>query len=518
MSVTTAGPAWAREGLGPGGPKYPLAVEGPVMRAVDRLVPGLSGVTKYVRYPSLYAALAAHAQEERLDREECRALLRRAEVLLAAVSGAPEPELTAADPTEQVWSAHGIDGVRPFSPQDGPVELALAAAAYSPRSWGFWDQYGGPAQVLGLVELREGALRPGRHACPAPVRDLFAPLLALARPGSDRIDGAALAAARRAALGAPCEAERAWLTSVMTASRHGVHRPGDWTAQDRTRRATLRLLARSVALHGEGQPSFLCVLRDTVAFGDQVAVDPVLAGIPEAAGWRGLLLRHYSVGAWRRLWAALVGEVAAHQGAADRSAADLRAWLAGQMPADLTLEQALAGLGPLSDPDGHPRPVERVLMTTHPPSCWREVRLLLVGALRSREGALGDDVRAVFLGRQRLRREFLDPTWVEGLVREYGDRPLAEFAGRLVDDMLAQSRRVALAKIRTERGTGRVKVFSRLHVRGERYFSTGEESSAEIGTRVPQLGRFGLQLGLFEREGESLRVTPAGRAILEVSA
>ncbi|TQL18982.1 hypothetical protein [Streptomyces sp. SLBN-134] len=37
------------------------------MRAVDRLVPEVSTVTRYIRYHSLYAAIAAHAERNAWD-------------------------------------------------------------------------------------------------------------------------------------------------------------------------------------------------------------------------------------------------------------------------------------------------------------------------------------------------------------------------------------------------------------------------------------------------------------------
>ncbi|CAM5735676.1 hypothetical protein SALBM311S_03964 [Streptomyces alboniger] len=105
-------------------------------------------------------------------------------------------------------------------------------------------------------------------------------------------------------------------------------------------------------------------------------------------------------------------------------------------------------------------PVERELQRQGGDAPMTNVRLLIVGALRSREGHLPDDVRAVFLGRQRRSAEFLDPTWIDGLINDYIDRPVRDLAARLVDDMLAQSRRVALAKLRTDPATGGLKIFS----------------------------------------------------------
>ena len=480
------------------------------MRAVDRLVPGVSTVTRYVRYHSLYAALAAHAEQHDWDTAACRRAVRRSEVLLAALQ-----HRTEGDPA---WAAHGVDRTRRFCAEE--LELARAAdeehlsRSYSPRRWGFWEQYNGPAMALGTVDVRDGALRPGRHACPPAVQELFAPLLSLT--ASDVVSYPDLETAGQAALGVPCPAEREWLTDLLTATRSGVHTPGDWEASDRTRRATLRILGRAIELHGSEGDGYEETLRSTVAFGEEMATDPVLAAIPEAAGWRGVLLRHCSVGAWRRLWAALVADIGTKDGEADRSAEELRDWLAQQMP-DTDVRQILDGLPPLKNTAGRLLPAEKTLLARGADVPMTNVLLLMVGALRSREGHLPDDVRAVFLGRQRRWAEFLDPTWVDGLIRDHADRPVRDLAVRLVDDMLAQSRRVALAKLRPDPATGGLRTFSRLHLRNERYFKTGDEGGSDIGTRIPQLGFLAEQLGLFTVRDHCLAVTAEGRRVLEAS-
>ncbi|MEV6352674.1 hypothetical protein [Streptomyces hydrogenans] len=71
MGVRTAGPAWAEAGLGRGSPEFPLAVEGPVGRPVDRLVPDVSSVTEYARHSTLHATVAAESGRRNLDAAEC---------------------------------------------------------------------------------------------------------------------------------------------------------------------------------------------------------------------------------------------------------------------------------------------------------------------------------------------------------------------------------------------------------------------------------------------------------------
>lgn len=88
MTADVEGPLWCAPGLVERAGRYPLAVEAPVMAGVDVLAPGVSTLTAYARYYSLYWAIAAHADAHGLDREACRRLVRRAAVGLAMISQA----------------------------------------------------------------------------------------------------------------------------------------------------------------------------------------------------------------------------------------------------------------------------------------------------------------------------------------------------------------------------------------------------------------------------------------------
>ncbi len=133
------------------------------MAGVDALVPGISTVTRYARYYSLYWAVAYHVDDAGLDRRGCQQLIRRAEVALATISR----EHDALDGWPGL--AHGVDRLARFT-KNGGVNFAAAARigpdSYSPRDWGFWSQYNGPSIALGTATVDGGALRAGRHACP----------------------------------------------------------------------------------------------------------------------------------------------------------------------------------------------------------------------------------------------------------------------------------------------------------------------------------------------------------------
>jgi hypothetical protein len=506
MAVSIAGPDWSISGLDQRSGMYPLQVESHILNSVDRLVPGLSSVTRYARYYALYAALAAHAEKTGLDAAGCRRLVRRSEVLVAAASIAEEESSGEEGP------AHGVDGVHPFV--DDGLDLAAAAdeerlkKSYSPRPWGFWAQYGGPNTALGTVELDDRALRPGRWACPGPVRELFAPVFAAS--ADDRLPGRRLRELRPVAIQAADPPENPWLCGLFTATRaDGIHVPEDWEVDDRRRRSAFRMLGRTTELYGDRSDlSWDEAVKSAVAFGDGAENDPVLAGIPEIMGWRGLLLRHYSVNAWRRLWAGLVSSIGG-DGSGDSSRDDLRAWLADSMP-PTTLRTYLDDLPPTTR-DGYPAPAEQQLLQDGDRTDQLvNVGLLLLGTRRASE--LADRARTVFLGKP----DILNPEWVARQVDDFIDRPVRDFAVRLVDDMLNQAQRVALTKMRPD-AAGRLSVFSRVHERNGRFFRTKEESSAEIGLRVFQLLQFAGQFGLVQGADDGTAwVTESGRDLLEL--
>ncbi|MQY06612.1 hypothetical protein [Actinomadura macrotermitis] len=489
MTTVIDGPGWSARGLDLGVGRYPLAVEGPVFQAAAHLVPGVTSGTRHIRYYALYAALAAHAAREGLDDGGCRRLVRRCEIVLGAVSLLHDGE-----------PLHGADRVEPWLGD----ELDVAGAAteggrsYSADNWGYWSVYGRPSVLLGTVAVRDGALRPGRHACPPSVRELFAPLIEAA--AHDRLPWDRLEALRALALQDGDAPEAAWLSGLFTAVRAGRHDPAEWEPDDVRRRATLRVIGRSVLLHRQGWDE---AVESAVAFGDQAVTDPVLRTIPEVAGWRGALLRRYSAEAWRRLWAALVRQI----GPEGSTGQQLRDWLAASMPAGST-RAFMDGLPPTMR-GGHPNPIERIVLGGGDPADpLLNVGLLLVGGRRA--GELEGDARTAFVG----PNDFLNPRWVALRTEEFQDRPVRDLAARLADDMLEQARRVALSRVRVG-PLGQLKVSAKVHRRGGLYYKTGDEGEGLLGMRLWQLGRLGTQLGLFQPDAP---VTPLGLMLLGVDS
>lgn len=477
------GPLWCEPGLNVRGGRYPLSVEAPVLRMVDTLVPGVSTLTRFARYYTLYWALADFAEKKALDPDTCRTALRRAEVLLAWVS------LENDSPGK----AHGIDAVQRLVDQGAAESMAEpGAGSYSPRQWGFWSQYNGPSVTLGTVTVDGGALRSGRHSCPPSVQRMFRDLLRLVASRPVHADDIPQFA--EFALDNHDMPDVAALRELMTATVSGYHEPDDWIGNDHTRRASLRILARSAQLHS-GTPDWAAMLRDVVAYGNQVHTDPVLSEEDQAPAWRGTLLRHQSVGAWRRLWAGLVEQVRAAAGSAARE--DLYDWVTANVP-DVTVRQFVADSPDTTDAAGNPLPAEERAYV-HYDDVLAELAVLLLGSLRKDE--LSGRALQAFLGhgrgRRRGRGQFLAPEWVAYRRCEHESQTMQTFARAIVDDMLAQSQRVAQGKLTVDK-SGRMTLFSKLHERNGRYFADSVEGSGNVGLRVEQLGGLARQLGLIE--------------------
>lgn len=459
------------------------------MSMVDLLVPGVSTLTTFAHYYSLYWSIAALAEENELGSVECRRVIRRAEAAMAVLSLAND---------DAQWRAHGGDGA--LKALDGGFDDVVES--YSPRAWGFWSQYNGPSTTLGITSTNTGALRGGRHMCPAEVREMFRPLHEAAGRTAVSIDE--IENLRQLAMHEADTPDVAFLRTLFAASRGGPHDQEEWSGDDRTRRATLRLLARAAQLHPEvSEHSYVDAFWQAVAYGVELQQDPVLAGIEHAPVWRGVLLRSHSVGAWRRLWSDLVAHVRENQVATRE---DLHGWISAALPTG-SVADFEASLPPVENGEGHPLPAEEQARADYT-GPQAEVAVLLLGATRL--DALSVSEKAGFLGRGR--RQFLDPNWVAARSHDYWSRPLRDLGRILVDDMLAQSRRVAMRKIEISRA-GQMTLFARLHERDGVYFAQSNEGRGNVGLRIAQLAELAHQVGLLSFDGH---VTAAGEELLDV--
>lgn len=475
-----------------------MAVEAPVLRMVDRLLPGVTTLTYIARYFALYWALADYADQHDLDTENCRLLVRRTEVALGLLSLFDQQTRTFDGP----GGLHGADRIKRAINEGTVGNLTTdGSGSYSPRPWGFWSQYGGASVALGSVVVEKRALRRGSTPCPQQLRDSFRPLLEACSRGPLDLDGCA----QFVDLGGfvPTKDEAMHLRSLLVPHKNSV---GEYTGDAQARRVAFQLVARSVQLTG-GQPgrSFTNMAQETVAFGGHVSSDPVLGAAEQVQGWRGTLLRHYSVGAWRRLWSALVDHIREEVEPCDSE--DIHRWVRKNV-GDMSLQDFISGLP--ATVNGH-NEISNAEESLDFAMGWKQnIALLLIGAKRTDE--LDGLAKRAFLGGGN-RQQFLDPVWIAHRRDEYIDRTLAEFACALTDDMVSQSKRVALRKMTSR--DGHFVMFTKLHEREGRYFASGLEGRGNVGVRLEQVGQLSLQLGLIVQNSDgSLKVSRMGRETL----
>ena len=463
---------------------------------VSVLVPGISTLSESALHFALYWALADLASSNQYDSATCQNLIRRAESALAWAS------LVSPDTGDLTGPGHlhGADTVRRLLADGLADRLSeVGPESYSERASGFWSQYKGPATTLGVVVTDKNALRQGPRQCPEAILGMFAPLLDIIvnRPitGDDLSDVLPIAHA------GPTAPFIAPLRKVVAAAG-----AGDWTGDDQTRRATLRIFCRATQLQ-PGQHDWRRIAYGAIAYGHQLAIDTVFQQEGgRAAAWRGLLLRHRFVGAWRLLWARLVDEV---REAADPMRRDqLHDWIRGQMP-EGQLAAFFSDLPPVADAAGHPRPAEDDLAGRG--EIETAMATLLLGARRL--GDLDGEALAAFRGgRQAPLRAYLDPLWVSTRAAAASKGTTQDFAALIVDDMLAQSHRIALSKLEVT-ADGRIELPTKLAEREGRYFALAAEGAYNIGFRAETFGSIARQLGVLSYD-DGFTVTDLGRTTM----
>ena len=498
-AVSVDGPAWSAPGISKRTSRYPLAVEAPVLRMVSVLVPGISTLSESALHFALYWAVADFSSKHECDAAACQMLIRRAESALAWASLLTPGTDDAAGPSH----LHGADTVRKLlADGHGDRMSEVGAGTYSERASGFWSQYKGPASTVGLVMTDKNALRVGQRRCPDVILDMFAPLVRIIADRPVAADD--LSSIMPIAHGGPSAPFVAPLRQVMTANG-----AGEWTGDDQTRRSTLRIFCRAVQLQ-PGQRDWRRIAYDGIAYGDHLSSDGILQQEgARAAAWRGLLLRHRFVGAWRLLWARLVDQV---RDAADPVRRDeLHDWIRGHMP-EGQLTAFVSDLPPTVDAADHPRPAEDDLGDRG--ELETALATLLLGSRRVGE-LDGESLAAFRGGRQAPQRAYLDPLWVGARVSDASHGTIRDFASMLVDDMLAQSHRIALSKLEVT-ADGRIELPTKLAEREGRYFALAAEGAENIGFRAETFGSIARQLGMLSSDTDGFAVTDLGRNVMDL--
>jgi hypothetical protein len=497
LPVIVQGPAWSLPGLDVVSARYPLRVETHVLRLVARLLPGVITTTPHARAYALHGLVWSEAERRGLDFDAACELLRRCEVIVTGVSRRHRHAVELGAP-------HGGDVVQKGIDADGQLAVAELSATgrYSQSKWGFGGVYAGSEIALGILDN-------GRPPPPGPRLD------------GDRVRaalGGVFRLAEREAVSLPeldavgelciCMAPSApdgpWLQRLFlqpgldseTASDEGRFAVGD-----AARRATARLLVAVVARGVDG--SLVTQFRRAVGTGDFVEADPVAAGLSITPAWRGVVLRNYSVGAWRRVWSWLVGELAEPM-----TTAELGERFADALP-DITVGEVVAGLPPTVE-QGVLAPVEEELRAGHPgPDPWTELCLLAVGTRRLDD--LDGSALAAFAGHPA--DDDLGPRWVARQLEANPHLGLHRFAAGLVERLVRRSQRVAYSKM-TLQADGRPKLPTRLGERDGVLRQVSPEGWADVSLRLDTFASVLLGLGAVSRLAWRWSLTAVGAELL----
>lgn len=492
-SLLVSGPTWSGAGSTTYPGRFPLSVERHVMSMVNNLVPGVTTVTLNARYYALHGLVAAEARRNDLSEPEAVDLMRRAEVVIGAVSAR---HLRLDENAHRALRRpHGMELIAPKIDDGIDIGALAAPKAYAQPKWGFSAAYRASEAVLQIIRPR--GLEPGEQLDHAAVAAGLGDALHLASRSTlsrDDLDaGAHLCICQSAA-----SPDGAWLARLL--AQPGLSQERQTRAG--TRRQTLRMVARCTQLtrveHASDDVSRF------LAYGSAATEDAVLAVIPAVAHWRGLILRNYSVWAWRELWAWLVNE--------GINGLTARAEL-GDKFADALEPQSVRAFGgqlpATTGPGGDPLPAEL------DPGLWQaalpvwSLGILLLGARRS--GELTGVQLDGFHGHDREDVcEELSPAWLAGRVEEWRDRPIWDFARWLAEVMLNRSQRLAWRKARPDRKTGEVKIPTRVHLRDGFVIRDSDETGGATSLRLDQLAGVLAGAGLLAVEDGQWTAGPRG--------
>lgn len=487
------GPGWSPSGLNVYRGRYPLAVEAHVGQLVALLVPGVTAVTTLARYFALHALIAVKADRGDWNVSDTLDRLRRSEVVLSAVSALHEhPGFPAP---------HGGDKIAPRLAATDSVDVAWLSQPgkdrYATGKFGFWGAYFGSELSLGILAY-EGRPSAGPRLDGDAVTSALDGLLELAE--HDVLTKEELAGASHLCL---CQMAAAsdgkWLRRLQAATQLSED---DETKPDRARRGTVRLLSRVLQIADGGTVTdFVSAFQQTLAFGPFVRTDAVASTTEVADVWQGALLRHYSVGAWRRIWAWMVQQI---NGLATPTAiADA---VADAMPAG-TVADLIVGVPATRSPAGDPLPAEDHLRASADNIPTRELKVLAAGAKRASElvGRAGDAFRG--------RPVELSPEWMSARLQREQHRPATDFGRDLARDLLVRAQRVAMNKM-VRRSDGTIGLPTRVYERGGFLYKIGDEGAGDVGLRIGSLGLVLAGAGMFEHTDAGWTLTESGQATL----
>lgn len=470
--------------------RFPLAVERHAMAQVGHLMPGITTVTPHARYYTLHAAVFAEARAKSLDGEATRRLLRRAEVVIGAVSmvhGRSDPQAH-----DGIRSPHGSDYLGTRIADGVDIDASSADGAYAKAGWGFWEPYVASEFAMGLLTMEGKKTVDGPDVAAAALREGFAGLFDLA--GRPNLTGDDLAGASHLCM---CQARTS--SDGQMLRRVLIPRSATTMHHDDRRAQSLRMLLRLTDLTADTEAP---QLDFALAFG-AVRNDPELQAFEVLPAWTGVVLRTFTVAGWRNLWRHLVGSIDAFM-----PIDALGGTLADELPAGSVRE--FVDSRP-SGMDG-PRPLGAEFLPEMQSlgSAERYLSRLVIGAGRS--GQLDPRTQAYFESERDERYQQLTPSWLQDRLTEWADRPLRDFSVWLTQQLVARAERIALIKASFDYRTGRFRIPTRVYVRDGHVFKDSEEAGGGVALRWSSAFEVMSGIGLVARSDGRWVVTADGRA------
>lgn len=456
LEPAVEGPAWTGHGIQESTGRYPLRVESAVGNLVGRLCPAVITTPRHARMYAVHALGWAEAGQRGLDRQEGLALIRRMEVVAAAVHHLHTEHVVALS------TAHGESALHRFLDEKS-LDVEAAAALHSGLSRsGFAGVYTGPCIRLRAL-TDEPVPRPGTRADVAALRSALGGLIDLADQRS--VSVADLRAADNLCL---CQARHApdgrWIRQLLAEEPE--------RGSDRRRRLTSGLLLEALAAAPGRRPTDLFVRHWAFGapYGDPESDDRAKV----AAAWRAAALRNFSVGAWRALWRWLGEQLSADpmtlpelgERFADALDSSSVSALIGDLPDRMDGERVLPAELDVQAEDWTP---------------MRAVRELALGAQRLQD--LHGPTLKAFVGTDPTD---LGPRWVDGLLVENAARSVRDIGRDLAEILVRRAQRVALSKMYLTR-EGRPFVPTRLRDRDGVLSLYGREGDGDVALRIDSL-------------------------------
>jgi hypothetical protein len=485
------GPQWSTVSDDSVAGRYPLRVESYVSGIVDRLLPGVTSVTTHARYFSLHPFIWDIAARRNLDLSETYELIRRCEVVIAGVSH-------LHDHVEDVPGAHGVDRVGTSIDSNGELRVAELQQpnGYSTQTGGFSGTYRGSQVKLGLLTSEpDNSARPGerynRSASQTAFEDLMDLASADALPVDTLHDAAHLCVC--ASMGAP---DGRHLSRLLLDPEHSP----EFLKPDRARRSTARLLARVISSTAMTAPE--SDFASAMAFGRFVETDSVASAISAAVPWRGVILRNYVVGAWRRLWSLLVDTLDE-----PTPIQHISAQLAANLP-DVTIGELREAL-PDSMHQGEVLPAEAALRSEAQRDTLTEIKLLILAARRVDE--LDEHTLRYYSARTD---EPLSPHWLKSQMRDRQRDTAASFLDTMLHRLVDRADRVALDKMHV-RQDGSVWIPTRVRQREGRLIRLSAEGWNDVGFRIGSFANVLHTAGALSTNTSQWSLTKEGAALLD---